>query len=130
MFQSYSFLSHSTYLISKRLETYTLAFLCKKYTPTMFQGYSFLPHYRRKGCFKYSPSEKNLNNDLFRRFSVRNTCLLSKILLERHVFLTKNLLKRLLLKIFSLGLYLKQTLSLLVPSIPLILFQNAWKNKL
>jgi len=27
-------------------------------------------HYKRKGCFKYSPRDKILSNDLFRRFSV------------------------------------------------------------
>jgi len=64
-------------------------------------------HYKRKGCFKYSPRDKILNNDLFKRFLVRNMCLSSKFLLKRHVFLIENLLKRSLLKILSLGLYLK-----------------------
>jgi len=61
----------------------------------MYRFFSgFWMHYKRKGCFKYSPKDKILSNDLFRRFSVRNTCLFSKILLERHIFLTNNLLKR------------------------------------
>jgi len=64
-------------------------------------------HYKEKGCFKYSPRDKIWSNELFRRFSIRNTCLFSKILLERHEFLTKNLLNGSLPKILSLGLYLK-----------------------
>jgi len=71
-------------------------------------------HYKRKGCFKYSPRDKILSNELFRKFVVRNTCLFSKenvscsiILLKRHVVLTENLLKRSLLKILYLRLYLK-----------------------
>jgi len=59
-----------TNLPQRFLSWKTIGKLYKTHLAWYAQGY-----YKRKGCFKYSPRDNILSNDLFRRFLVRNTCL-------------------------------------------------------